>query len=45
MTVDTHHSDAGSQYVAIHFTDALMLAGLKPSVGTVGDAYDKGLAS
>ena len=33
-----HHSDAGSQYTAIHFTDTLMLAGLIPSVGTVGDA-------
>jgi transposase InsO family protein len=40
-----HHSDAGSQYTAIHFTDTLMLAGLIPSVGTVGDALDKGLAS
>jgi transposase InsO family protein len=33
-----HHSDAGSQYTAIHFTEILMLLGLKPSVGTVGDA-------
>jgi transposase InsO family protein len=39
-----HHSDAGSQYTAIHFTEVLMLAGLKPSVGTVGDALDNGLA-
>ena len=39
-----HHSDAGSQYTAIHFTETLMLAGLKPSVGTVGDALDNGLA-
>jgi putative transposase len=39
-----HHSDAGSQYTAIHFTEALMLAGLKPSIGTVGDALDNGLA-
>jgi putative transposase len=39
-----HHSDAGSHYTAIHFTDALMLARLKPSVGTVGDALDNGLA-
>jgi putative transposase len=33
-----HHSDAGSQYTAIHFTEALMLAGLTPSIGSVGDA-------
>ena len=39
-----HHSDAGSQYTAIHFTETLMLAGLRPSVGTVGDALDNGLA-
>jgi putative transposase len=39
-----HHSDAGSQYTAIHFTDTLMLAGLIPSVGTVGDALDNALA-
>src|SRR6516225_8095233 len=39
-----HHSDAGSQYTAIHFTETLILAGLRPSVGTVGDALDNGLA-
>ncbi len=39
-----HHSDAGSQYTAIHFTETLMLAGLKPLIGTVGDALDNGLA-
>ena len=39
-----HHSDAGSQYTAIHFAESLMLAGLKPSIGTVGDALDNGLA-
>jgi putative transposase len=39
-----HHSDAGSQYTAIHFTETLMLAGLIPSVGTVGDALDNALA-
>ena len=31
-------------YTAIHFTETLMLAGIKPSVGTVGDALDNGLA-
>ena len=28
------------QYTAIHFTETLMLAGLIPSVGTVGDTLD-----
>jgi len=36
-----HHSDAGSRYTAIHFGETLMLAGLRPSVGTVGDALDR----
>jgi len=35
-----HHSDAGSQYASVHFTETLMLAGLMPSIGTVGDALD-----
>jgi transposase InsO family protein len=39
-----HHTDAGSQYTAIHFTEVLMLAGLTPSIGSVGDALDNGLA-
>lgn len=39
-----HHSDAGSQYTAIHFTETLTLAGLRPSIGTVGDALDNALA-
>jgi hypothetical protein len=39
-----HHSDAGSKYTATHFADTLMLAGLTPSVGTVGDALDNALA-
>jgi putative transposase len=39
-----HHSDAGSQYTSVHFTETLMLAGLAPSIGTVGDAYDNALA-
>ena len=45
LTGDTiHHSDAGSQYTAIHFTETLMLSGLIPSIGTVGDALDNALA-
>jgi hypothetical protein len=36
-------SDAGSRYTAIHYGKTLMLAGLIPSVGTVGDALDNAL--
>jgi putative transposase len=39
-----HHSDAGSQYTAVRFTETLQLTGLLPSIGTVGDAYDNALA-
>ena len=39
-----HHSDAGSQYTAVKCAEALLIAGLKPSIGSVGDAYDNALA-
>ena len=39
-----HHSDRGSQYVSIKYTDRLAQAGIEPSVGSVGDAYDNALA-
>ena len=39
-----HHSDAGSQYTSVRFAQTLLLAGLTPSVGTVGDALDNALA-
>jgi len=39
-----HHSDRGSQYVSIKYTDRLVEAGIEPSVGTVGDSYDNALA-
>jgi transposase InsO family protein len=39
-----HHSDAGSQCTSVRFAGTLMLAGLAPSVGSVGDAYDNALA-
>jgi putative transposase len=39
-----HHSDAGSQYTAIRYTDVLAGVGALPSVGTVGDSYDNALA-
>jgi transposase InsO family protein len=37
------HSDAGSQYTSIRFTEHLQLEGIKPSIGSVGDAYDNAL--
>ena len=39
-----HHSDHGSQYLCIRYTDRLAEAGISPSVGTVGDSYDNALA-
>lgn len=39
-----HHSDRGSQYVSIKYTERLAEAGLEPSVGSVGDSYDNTLA-
>ena len=39
----THHSDAGSQYTSIRFTEHLDLESIAPSIGTVGDAYDNAL--
>jgi transposase InsO family protein len=39
-----HHSDAGSQYTSIRFGEALALAEITPSVGSVADAYDNALA-
>ena len=38
------HSDAGSEYTAVHYTEAVFLEGMVPSIGTVGDAYDNALA-
>ena len=39
-----HHSDRGSQYVSIKYTERLADAGLEPSVGSIGDSYDNALA-
>jgi putative transposase len=38
-----HHSDAGSQDTSIRLTEHLDLEGIKPSIGSVGDAYDNAL--
>lgn len=39
-----HHSDRGSQYLSIKYTERLSDAGIEPSVGSVGDSYDNALA-
>jgi transposase InsO family protein len=39
-----HHSDRGSQYVSIKYTERLAEAGIETSVGSVGDSYDNALA-
>ena len=39
-----HHSDRGTQYTSIRYTERLAEAGIAPSVGSAGDAYDNALA-
>lgn len=39
-----HHSDRGSQYLSIRYTERLAAAGIDTSVGSVGDSYDNALA-
>lgn len=39
-----HHSDRGSQYLSIRYSDKLVEAGIDASVGSVGDSYDNALA-
>jgi putative transposase len=39
-----HHSDRGTQYVSIRYTERLAEAGIEPSVGSRGDSYDNALA-
>lgn len=39
-----HHSDRGSQYLSIRYTERLAETGIEPSVGSVGDSYDNALA-
>lgn len=39
-----HHSDAGSQYVSIRYSERLADAGAVASIGTVGDSYDNAQA-
>jgi putative transposase len=39
-----HHSDQGSQYTSIEFGKRCREAGVRPSMGSVGDAYDNAMA-
>jgi putative transposase len=39
-----HHSDQGTQYLSMRYTDRLAESGIAPSVGSRGDAYDNALA-
>ncbi len=39
-----HHSDRGCQYTSIRYTERLAEAGIAPSIGAAGDAYDNALA-
>jgi putative transposase len=44
LTGLVHHSDAGSQYTSIRYTERLAEAQARPSIGTVGDSYDNAMA-
>ncbi|MCB1575217.1 MAG: integrase core domain-containing protein, partial [Xanthomonadales bacterium] len=39
-----HHSDQGSQYTSIAFGERCKAMGVRPSMGSVGDAYDNAMA-
>ena len=39
-----HHSDQGSQYTSLAFGQRCQIMGVRPSMGTVGDAYDNAMA-
>jgi len=44
LTDLVHHSDRGTQYLSMRYTDRLAEAGIAPSVGSRGDSYDNALA-
>jgi len=39
-----HHSDHGSQYLSIRYSERLRDAGIEPSTGSVGDSFDNAMA-
>ena len=44
VTALVHHSDRGTQYLSMRYTERLTDAGIEPSVGSRGDSYDNALA-
>jgi putative transposase len=44
LTGLVHHSDRGTQYLSMRYTNRLADAGIAPSVGSQGDAFDNALA-
>ena len=44
LTGLVHHSDRGTQYLSMRYTDRLAAAGIAPSGGSQGDAFDNALA-
>ena len=38
-----HHSDHGSQYTSVRFGERCAAAGIRPSMGTVGDCFDNAM--
>lgn len=44
LTSLVHHRDRGTQYLSMRYTDRLAAAGIAPSVGSRGDAFDNALA-
>jgi transposase InsO family protein len=44
VTSLVHHSDRGTQYLSMRYTERLTEAGIAPSVGSRGDSYDNALA-
>ena len=38
------HSDAGSQYVSVAYTERLTEIDAQPSIGSIGDSYDSAMA-
>jgi len=39
-----HHSDRGTQYLSLRYSERLAECGIRPSVGSTGDSYDNALA-
>ena len=44
LGLDIHESVRGCQYTSIRYTERLAEAGIAPSIGSAGDAYDNAMA-